>query len=140
MHAASPLPLATAAVVALAAACAYAPPATPPAAPAPDAATAERMLLAAEAALFAAIAHRDTAALATLVTDAFVLRVPGSPDVHADAFPGLVLAVPGEILSVTGEALDARALAPDLGVVSGVQVMRLRLDGAEVTDRTAFLD
>jgi ketosteroid isomerase-like protein len=125
----------------LVAACAHAPAApAAPAAPGEDSAT-ERVLLAAEDALFDAIHHRDAAALGALVVDSgFVMRMPGDPDVLRDEFVGLPAQIPGEILDVSGEQVTARRFSADLGAVTGVQVVRLRVDGTESTHRVAFTD
>lgn len=109
-----------------------------PAAPAPavDPAT----LVAAEEALFAAIAARDATRLGRLVGDDFVLRVPGAPDVGKAAFLAGIAGIPGEIESVRGEQLAASPLGGERGLVSGVQVSRVRIDGVVVEDRQAFVD
>lgn len=39
-----------------------------------------------------------------------------------------------------GEHVAARRLGPDHGIVTGVQLARVRIDGAEVLDRAPFLD
>jgi ketosteroid isomerase-like protein len=139
-----PTPLVPAALllVVMLAACAARPPAPAGArATIPEELDAPRAeLLAAERALFAAFAHRDQAAFEQLVGDDFVLRMPGSPDVGRAAFLASIPRLPPDILSVEGAELDARVLAPDLGVVSGVQIARVRVDGKEVVDRGAFTD
>jgi hypothetical protein len=97
-------------------------------------------LIAAEEAVFAAIAARDTAALDRLIADDFVVRIPGQPDAGKAAFLAAIGSIPGEILSVGGEGLTAQMLGPDLGMVSGVQVARVRVDGTELVDRGGFVD
>lgn len=97
-------------------------------------------LIAAEEAVFAAIAARDTAALDRLIADDFVVRIPGHADDGKAAFLAAIGSIPGEILSVGGEGLAAQMLGPDLGMVSGVQVARVRLDGTVLVDRGGFVD
>jgi ketosteroid isomerase-like protein len=97
-------------------------------------------LIAAERALFAAIQRRDRGLLERLVADDFVLRMPGSPDVDRVGFLAAFAAIPGELLAVEGAEIDARVLGPDVGLVTGVQIARVRLDGHELADRNAFAD
>ncbi len=107
---------------------------------APDGAQIERELLAAERDVFAAIRRRDRAALESLTTDEFILRVPGAPDVDRAGFLAGIAAIPGEIVAVEGDKVAARALGGDSGVVTGYQVARVRMDGREVVDRQPFAD
>jgi hypothetical protein len=97
-------------------------------------------LIAAEKAVFAAIAARDTAALDRLIADDFVVRIPGHSDDGKAAFIAAIGSIPGEILSIGGEGLTAQMLGPDLGMVSGVQVARVRVDGTVLVDRGGFVD
>jgi hypothetical protein len=97
-------------------------------------------LLAAEQAVFSAIAHRDPVAFGALLEDGFVLRMPGAPDVGRAAAIEATAHVPGGAMVVTGEQLAASPLGHDLGVVSGVQVGTLELNGEHVVDRSAFTD
>jgi len=117
-----------------------APPAPTAAKAAPDAAAIERELLAAGNDVFAAIQRRDRAALESLTTEEFILRVPGAPDVDRAGFLATSAATPGEILSVEGDKVAARALGGDTGIVTGYQVARVRLEGREIVDRQPFLD
>jgi ketosteroid isomerase-like protein len=96
-------------------------------------------LLAAEHALFAALATRDRDALERLVGDDFVLRLPGQPDTDRSAFLQGVMATPGEILGIEGEGLAAH-VSGDTGIVRGVQLAHVRLDGQLIDDRGAFAD
>jgi ketosteroid isomerase-like protein len=119
------------------AACAGATPAPSEGVPSPQTAAE---LLAAEQGLFAAIQRRDRAALEELVAPHFVLRMPGRPDVARAAFIDSVVDLPAEVVSVGGKELDARLLGPGVGIVSGVQASRVRLEGKEIVDRGAFAD
>jgi hypothetical protein len=99
----------------------------------------EKELLAAEDAVFAAIAARDKHALALLLADDFVLRVPGQPDVDKAAFLGVIDAIPGDIVSIGGE--DVRAdFVGSVGRVSGLQIARVKVDGQLLEDRQSFVD
>jgi hypothetical protein len=96
-------------------------------------------LLDAEQSLFAAIARRDGAQLELLAAPELILRIPGQPDVDRAGFLRGVAAIPGEILEVTGEGVRAHQ-AGDTGIVEGIQVARVRLDGKVIEDRGAFVD
>ena len=100
----------------------------------------EAELLAAAHEVFAAIQRRDLAALQALTAETFIVRVPGATDVDRAGFLAGVAAIPGELLSVVGEHVAARQLGADQGVVTGYQIARLRLDGAEIVDRAPFAD
>ncbi len=103
-------------------------------------ANVEAELLAAARAVFDAIARRDRAALEALTDEAFILRVPGAPDVDRGGFIAGIAAIPGEILSVEAEHVAARRLGPAAGVVTGYQLARVRLDGTKIVDRAPFAD
>jgi hypothetical protein len=96
-------------------------------------------LIDAEHALFAAIAHRDQGQLARLAAPELVLRMPDQPDVDRAGFLRGIAAIPGEILEVTGERVQAHA-AGAAGIVEGIQVARVRIDGKVIEDRGAFVD
>jgi ketosteroid isomerase-like protein len=96
-------------------------------------------LLAAEHAIFDALARRDAASLAALVAPDFVLHVEDQPDVDKKALLDQAAAIPGEILSVAGDGLAAYPRG-SIGIVRGTQVSRLRVDGQEVEARVHFLD
>ncbi len=68
-----------------------------------------------------------------------VLRVAGQPDVDRARFLEAAGAVPGEILAVAGEGLEAYR-AGDTGIVRGVQIARVRVDGKVVEERQTFVD
>ena len=101
---------------------------------------AERELVAAEEAVFAAIHRRDRAALEALTTEDFILRVPGAADVDRAAFLASISSIPGEIVAVDGEHVAARSPGHGTGIVTGFQVARVRVDGQVVVDRQAFAD
>jgi ketosteroid isomerase-like protein len=102
--------------------------------------TADRdALFATEQAIMAAIRARDVTALAALVTDDFVLRMPGQPDADKQAFLAGIGAIPGEIVGVEGAELDVRVVG-DVGVISGLQIARVRVEGQEIEDRGVFVD
>lgn len=96
-------------------------------------------LIEAERALFAALARRDRAALERLVAPELVLRIPGQPDADRAALLQSIAAAPGDILEVTGEQLRAHD-AGDTGIVEGIQLARVRIDGKVLEDRGAFVD
>jgi ketosteroid isomerase-like protein len=96
-------------------------------------------LIEAERSLFAALARRDREQLERLIAPEFVLRIPGQRDVDRAGFLDSISAMPAGILEVTGDRLGAHA-AGDTGIVEGVQVARVRIDGKIVEDRGAFVD
>jgi hypothetical protein len=104
--------------------------------PPPD---ADGALVAAERALFAALATRDGVALARLTAPELILRIPGQPDADRTAFVKAVTATPGEILGVDGQGITSHR-SGDTGIVRGVQVARVRLDGKVIEDRGTFVD
>lgn len=98
-------------------------------------------LLALEARIMEAIAARDRVTLGPLLTDGFVLQVPGAADVGREPFLEAIASVPGEIQSIRGEGTRA-SLVGEVGVVTGVQVATVRLaeNGRVVTSRGAYTD
>ena len=95
-------------------------------------------LLDAERALFAALARRDRAQLERLIAPELVLRVHGQADADRAALLDSISTTPGT-LEVTGEKLQAHD-AGDTGIVEGIQVARVTIDGKVVEDRGAFVD
>jgi ketosteroid isomerase-like protein len=98
-------------------------------------------LLALEATVMKAIAAKDRDTLRPILSDTFVLRVPGAPDVDKDQFLEGIAAVPGDVQSIRGEDTKA-AVFGDLGIVTGLQIATVRLaeDGRLVASRGAFTD
>ena len=96
-------------------------------------------LLAAERAVFYALAHREGKALAELTAPGFVLHVAGKPDIDRQTFLATAAAIEGEILSVDGADLVTYR-AGDTGIVRGTQIARVRASGQAIEDRNSFLD
>lgn len=96
-------------------------------------------LLAAERALFDALAHRDGKALAALTAPGFVLHIAGKPDTDRQTFLAGAVAIEGEILSVDGADLVTYRTG-DTGIVRGTQIARVRASGQVSEDRNSFLD
>jgi uncharacterized protein (TIGR02246 family) len=90
---------------------------------------------------FAAIARKDTRALAELLADDFVYRSPGSPDTGKTEFLQNIAALPVEIVSLHGEEVRA-AVLDDVVVVTGLQraVTRAASGGVDTPSATAFTD
>lgn len=97
-------------------------------------------LLAAAYSVIRAIEGRDRSALDRILAPEFVLQMPGSPDVGKGGFLDAVEAIPGRIEYVRGRDLRATLVA-ETGVVTGMQVAAVRLDGGAIVEsRTAFAD
>ena len=89
--------------------------------------------------LAGAIARRDTAAVRGFLARGFVQRPAGGEAVDAEAFLAGVTKIPGDILFVRVEQLTTD-VAGDHAVVTGIQHAQLKIDGAVVIDRRAFVD
>jgi len=104
--------------------------------PPPD----ESRLLQLEQDMFEALAAKDANALRRILSEDFVLHVPGSPPVDREGFIASVAAIPGTLLSVEGEGVRTR-LYGEVGILTGTQRARVRLeDGTTVTSVGAFTD
>ena len=86
-----------------------------------------------------AIARKDAETLAGYLAPGFVQRSPGGDARDARAFLEGVREIPVEILDV---ALDAVQIDVSDGgaIVTGIQHAQVRLQGAIVDDRRAFVD
>jgi ketosteroid isomerase-like protein len=87
-----------------------------------------------------AIARRDTAAIAGLLSADFVYRAPGGPSVPSDAFLRGIAEIPGEINFVKLEALQMDIVHDSAALVTGIQHARVTVDGQVIDDRRAFVD
>lgn len=93
--------------------------------------------LAAEEALFAAIARRDRAAIEAAIAPDVALHIEGAPPtLTRGQLIDAILATPGEITGVHGEDLVAHT-SPSRAIVRGVQIVSRT---GEPDDRTRFLD
>jgi ketosteroid isomerase-like protein len=90
--------------------------------------------------LFAALQKKDLPALEHLLSDEFLLRQPGQPEQDKKAFLASVQGLPGT-LEVTGDGLDARVVGDLVGIVTGIQHGKVKLDdGRTVEDAQVFTD
>ena len=89
--------------------------------------------------LAAAIARRDVAALRELLATDFGQRPAGGEAVGAAAFLDGITTIPGDILFVKVEQLTTD-VSGDHAIVTGLQQAQLKIDGAVVIDRRAFVD
>jgi len=89
--------------------------------------------------LAGAIGRRDVSSLRGLLAKDFVQRPAGGPPVDAEAFLDAVAHIPGEILFVTVDQLTVD-VSGDSAIVTGFQQAELKIEGADVTDRRAFVD
>jgi len=108
----------------------------PPASLTPD----ERALLTLEDSVIDAIRRRDVSALATLVTEGFVLVGSDGTETRREEFLRAAVEIPGEILELSALHLRARAVG-GVGVLTGLQRARVRLpSGIELDDVAFFTD
>src|SRR4051812_43066820 len=96
-------------------------------------------LLALEHETYAAIQTKDAARFGKLLADDFVYRAPGQPDVDRAAFLAGIAAQPVVIEKIDGEGVKV-ALHGDAALVTGVQRVRVRIDGKVEHGATAFSD
>jgi len=89
--------------------------------------------------LAAAIGQRDIAAVRSLLAKGFVQRPAGADAVDAEAFLTGIAKIPGDILFVKVDQLTVD-LSGDGAIVTGMQQAQLKIDGAVVSDRRAFVD
>ena len=86
-----------------------------------------------------AIARKDAEALDRYLAPGFVQRSPGGDARDATAFLEGVRQIPVEILGVALDAIEIDV--SDAGaLVTGIQHAQVRLEGAIVDDRRAFVD
>ena len=86
-----------------------------------------------------AIARKDAGFIAGCLAPGFVHRSPGGEAQDAEAFARAIRDIPVEILSVRLEMLEID-LAGAGALATGIQHARVRIEGAEVDDRRAFVD
>jgi len=97
-------------------------------------------LVALERETYAALKAKDAPRFGKLLSDDFVYRAPGQPDVDRAAFLKGIAALPGEVLEIDGDGVKV-ALRGDSALVTGVQRVKLKLpDGQVVSAATAFSD
>jgi ketosteroid isomerase-like protein len=85
-----------------------------------------------------ALRGKDRALFERVLAEDFVSRSPGQPDQARTEFIRVLTTFPAVVLSVGSDNLQVHVFG-EVGVVSGVQVARLRLpDGNEVTDTIAL--
>lgn len=96
-------------------------------------------ILRAERETMEAIGRKDAAALSRLLDEGFVLRTPAGPEVSRAEFIQNVASIPADILSVRGEGVRAEIFG-ETAVVTGVQRARVRVEGKEFDNVSAFTD
>ena len=87
-----------------------------------------------------AIARRDTATIARLLSANFLYRTPGGPSVPSDTFLRGIAEIPGEINFVKLESLQMDVIDDSAALVTGIQHARVTVDGQVIDDRRAFVD
>jgi ketosteroid isomerase-like protein len=85
------------------------------------------------------IARRDVDALARLLAPGFCHRTPGRTSSDASTFLEGIRQIPGEIVFVrlANVTID---VSVDNALMTGIQHAQVRIDGALVDDRRAFVD
>ncbi len=86
-----------------------------------------------------AIGRRDADVLVGWLAPGFIHRRPGGAAADARTFAQAIRDIPGEILFVTLEAIEVD-VSDAGGLVTGIQHARVRIEGAEIDDRRAFVD
>jgi ketosteroid isomerase-like protein len=86
-----------------------------------------------------AIARKDADAIGGYLAPGFLHRSPGGEAQDAEAFAQAIRGIPGEILFVRLEAVEIDVSEPG-ALVTGIQHAQVRIDGADVDDRRAFVD
>jgi ketosteroid isomerase-like protein len=87
-----------------------------------------------------AIAQKDGDRMAAFLASGFVHRSPGGSNQDAVAFVQAIRAIPVEILFVRLVALEIDVVSESGALATGIQHARVRIDGADVDDRRAFVD
>jgi ketosteroid isomerase-like protein len=112
----------------------------PAATNAEDVRSSEEEIVDLEKRIAAAIRHRDTVTLETVLGEHFAYVQPGLPEQDRDQFLKAVKSLPGEFEWLGLDQLKIRFYG-DTAVVTGVQNSKVRLkDNALVESDTAFVD
>ena len=85
------------------------------------------------------IARRDADALARLLAPGFCHRTPGETSSDAIAFLEGIRQIPGEIVFIRLASVTVD-VSMDNALMTGIQHAQVRIDGALVDDRRAFVD
>lgn len=86
-----------------------------------------------------AIARKDADAIVGYLAPGFLHRSPGGEARGPDGFAQAIREIPGEILFVRLDAVEID-ISEAGALVSGVQHAQVRIDGANIDDRRAFVD
>jgi ketosteroid isomerase-like protein len=101
---------------------------------------AQRVILEAEEAIFAAVKNRERGVLERILTDDFVYRSPGNQEVAKADFLKLSASFPHKIVSVWGEEMKVNVYG-STAVLTGLQFAKARTgDGREETSAVMFTD
>ncbi len=100
----------------------------------------QQAVLQTEEEIFAAVKDQKADALSGILTDDFVYRSPGNPEVTKDDFLKLIASFPVKILSIWGEEMKVR-IHGDLAVLTGLQLARTHSkEGKEEISAVMFTD
>lgn len=101
---------------------------------------AQRAILEVEESIFTAVKNQDTGALERILTDDFVYRSPGNPEVAKADFLKLSASFPYKIISVWGEEMKVNVYGAT-AVLTGLQFAKAQTgEGREETSAVMFTD
>jgi ketosteroid isomerase-like protein len=97
-------------------------------------------VLSVEEEIFTAVKNQDVNVLSRVLTDDFVYRSPGNPEVNKDEFLKLIASFPVKVLSVWGEEMKVNVYG-NLAVLTGLQLAKAcDSDGKEQMSAVMFTD
>lgn len=100
----------------------------------------QQEILQIEEKIFTAVNNQDAGALEQILTDNFVYRSPGNPEVGKQDFLKLSATFPYKILSIWGEEMRVNVFG-DTAVLTGLQFAKTQSgDGKEETSVVMFTD
>jgi ketosteroid isomerase-like protein len=100
----------------------------------------QQAILRLEEEIFTAVKNRDTGALGRVLTEDFVYRSPGNPEVTKADFLKLSASFPYKIVSVWGEEMKVNVYGAT-AVLTGLQFAKAQTgDGKEETSAVMFTD
>lgn len=100
----------------------------------------QQAILQVEEGIFTAVKNQDTGVLEPILTDNFVYRSPGNPEVGKADFLKLVASFPDKIVSIWGEEMKVNVYG-DTAVLTGLQFAKSKSgEGKEEASAVMFTD